>query len=89
MTEPKATLLIPVELQVRELEPKLLLACVAARRGYTAVVGPRRELHFQIPKFKRSIYLSKSTTNASNNVFRILDRLGPKIGVWDEEAVAS
>ena len=89
MTKPKATLLIPVELQVRELEPKLLLACVAARRGYDAVVGPRRELHFQIPKFKRSIYLSKSTTNASNNVFRILDRLGHKIVVWDEEALVS
>lgn len=89
MTQPRATLLIPVELQVRELEPKLLLACVAARRGYSAVVGPRRELHFQIPKFKRSIYLSKSTTNASNNVFRILRRLGHKIVVWDEEALVS
>jgi surface carbohydrate biosynthesis protein len=85
----RPTLLIPVELQVRELEPKLLLACVAAHRGYTAVVGPRRELHFQIPKFKRSIYLSKSTTNASYNVFRMLDRLGHKIVVWDEEALVS
>jgi surface carbohydrate biosynthesis protein len=85
----KPTLLIPVELQVRELEPKLLLACVAARRGYAAVVGPRREMHFQIPKFKRSIYLSKSTTSASYNVFRMLDRLGHKIVVWDEEALVS
>jgi surface carbohydrate biosynthesis protein len=85
----KPTLLIPVELQVRELEPKLLLACVAARSGYTAVIGPRRELHFQIPKFKRCIYLSKSTTKASYNVFRMLDRLGHKIVVWDEEALVS
>jgi hypothetical protein len=30
----KPTLLIPVEIQTRELGPKLLLACVAARRGF-------------------------------------------------------
>jgi surface carbohydrate biosynthesis protein len=85
----KPTLLIPVELQVRELEPKLLLACVAARRGFPAVIGPRREMHFYIPSFPKSIYLSKSTTNASSNVFRNLERLGDKIVVWDEEALVA
>jgi len=30
----KAPLIIPVENQVRELDPKLLLACVAARRCF-------------------------------------------------------
>ena len=85
----KPTLLIPVELQVRELEPKLLLACVAARHGYEAVIGPRRELHFHIPKFDHSIYLSKSTTKASGGVFRNLERLGHKIVVWDEEGLVA
>jgi surface carbohydrate biosynthesis protein len=85
MTKP--TLLIPVELQVRELEAKLLLACVAARRGFPAMIGPRREMHFHLPSFPKSIYLSKSTTSASNNVFRNLERLGSKIVVWDEEAL--
>ena len=89
MKATKPTLLIPVELQVRELEPKLLLACVAARRGFPAVIGPRREMHFYIPSFPKSIYLSKSTTNASKNVFRNLERLGDKIVVWDEEALVA
>jgi len=85
----KSTLLIPVELQVRELEPKLLLACAAAMRGFTAMVGPRREMHFYLHAFPKSIYLSKSTTNASKNVFRYLGKMGSKIAVWDEEALVA
>ena len=83
----KATLLIPVELQVRELDAKLLLACVAARRGYPSIIGPRREMHFHIPSFPRSIYLSKSTTSGSKTVFRNLRRLGHEVVAWDEEAL--
>jgi surface carbohydrate biosynthesis protein len=89
MKPAKPTLLIPVELQVRELEPKLLLACVAANRGFTSVIGPRREMHFYIPSYRKSIYLSKSTTSASNNVFRHMKRLGYEIVVWDEEALVA
>lgn len=84
-----STLLIPVELQVRELEPKLLLACAAAMRGFTAMIGPRREMHFYLYAFPKSIYLSKSTTNASKNVFRYLGKMGSKIAVWDEEALVA
>ena len=86
-SEPKATLLLPVELQVRELDPKLLLACIAARRGYAALIGPRREMHFYIPFFKNGIYLSKSMTSGSVNVFRWLRELGHEIVAWDEEAL--
>jgi surface carbohydrate biosynthesis protein len=87
MKAEKATLLIPVEQQVRELDPKLLLACIAVRRGFSAVVGPRREMHFRIPSFPRSIYLSKSMTSASEKVFRMLRKLGHEIVVWDEEGL--
>ena len=87
MNQSKLTLLIPVELQVRELDPKLLLACVAARRGFPSVIGPRREMHFHIPSFPKSIYLSKSLTSGSKNVFRNLRRLGHQIVAWDEEAL--
>ncbi len=87
MNETKATLLIPVELQVRELDPKLLLACIAARRGFASVIGPRREMHFHISSFPNSIYLSKSITSGSINVFQILRLLGHEIVAWDEEAL--
>jgi len=37
MINERVPLLIPVENQVRELDPKLLLACIAARRGWVAL----------------------------------------------------
>ncbi|UCD77131.1 MAG: hypothetical protein JSW26_17080 [Desulfobacterales bacterium] len=80
-------LLIPVENQVRELDPKLLLACVAARRGFSSVIGSRRELEFRIDSYPRSIYLSKSMTGRSLIFFRIARKFGHDIVTWDEEAL--
>jgi hypothetical protein len=53
MTTPKVPLLIPVENQVRELDPKLLLACIAARRGFSSIIGLHREIDFRIASFPR------------------------------------
>jgi len=82
-----ALLLIPVENQVRELDPKLLLACVAAQHGFSTVVGSRREMEFNIDAFPSAIYLSKSMTIRSLLFFRIARRLGHRIVAWDEEAL--
>ena len=87
MTDTKMALLIPVENQVRELDPKLLLACVAARRGFSSVIGSRRELEFQIDSYPKSIYLSKSMTRRSLIFFRIARKFGHEIVTWDEEAL--
>ena len=83
----KATLLMPVENQVRELDSKLLLACIAARRGFSSVIGPRREMHIQITAFPMSIYLAKSMPVHRNIIFKIMRKLGHEIVAWDEEAL--
>ena len=80
-------LLIPVENQVRELDPKLLLACIAARRGFTSAIGSRLQLDFHIASFPRGLYLSKSFTVRSIKMFKILRKLGHEIFAWDEEAL--
>ncbi len=80
-------LLIPVENQVRELDPKLLLACVAARRGFSSVIGSRREMEMRIDSFPRSIYLSKSMTVRSLLFFWVAAKYGHDIITWDEEAL--
>jgi surface carbohydrate biosynthesis protein len=87
MINESVPLLIPVENQVRELDPKLLLACIAARRGFPSYIGSRREIHFNITRFPRSIYLSKSVTAASDMMFRIMRNLGHEVVAWDEEAL--
>ena len=83
----KIPLLLPVENQVRELDSKILLACIAARRGFSSYIGSRREIHFNITAFPKSVYLSKSITRASDMMFRIMRNLGHKIVAWDEEAL--
>jgi len=80
-------LIIPVENQVRELDPKLLLACIAARRGFSSIIGSHREIDFRIAAFPRSLYLCKSFTVMNLKMFRIMHRLGHEILSWDEEAL--
>ncbi len=80
-------LLIPVENQVRELDPKLLLACIAARQGFTAFIGSHREIDLRITSFPRSIYLSKSMTASNLRMFDIMHKIGHEIVTWDEEAL--
>jgi surface carbohydrate biosynthesis protein len=87
MSGSHALLLIPVENQVRELDPKLLLACIAARHGFASIIGSRREMELSIDSFPRAIYLSKSMTIRSLLFFQIARRLGHKIVAWDEEAL--
>ncbi len=80
-------LLLPVENQVRELDSKILLACIAAQRRFSSFIGSRREIHFNITSFPKGIYLSKSITRASDMMVRIMRNLGHKIVAWDEEAL--
>ena len=87
MKASKPTLLIPVENQVRELDPKLLLTCTAARRGFPSVIGSHRDIDFRIASFPRSLYLCKSFTFSNLKMFRIIHKLGHKIVSWDEEAL--
>jgi surface carbohydrate biosynthesis protein len=87
MSALKPLLLIPVENQVRELDPKLLLACVAARRGFSSIIGSRREMEMRIDSFPRSIYLSKSMTVRSLLFFWVAVKFGHDIITWDEEAL--
>jgi surface carbohydrate biosynthesis protein len=85
--DPKACLIIPVENQVRELDPKLLLACIAVQRGFAVIIGSHREIDFRIASFPRSLYLNKSMTDRNLKMFRIMEKIGHEILTWDEEAL--
>jgi surface carbohydrate biosynthesis protein len=87
MTSKKPVLLIPVENQVRELDAKLLLACVAAKQGLTSIIGPKRDIESRIAFFPRSIFLSKSLRVAKRIIFPLARKLGHEIVSWDEEAL--
>ena len=83
----KKSLIIPVENQVRELDAKLLLACIAARRGFSATIGSRWEIDNRIASFPRSVYLSKSMTARGGKMLQIMHKIGHEVVAWDEEAL--
>ena len=83
----KASLLIPVENQVRELDAKLLLACVAAKRGIASYIGPKRLVESRAASFPRSIYLSKSLLHGHRKFLRLACKLGHAVVAWDEDAL--
>jgi surface carbohydrate biosynthesis protein len=83
----KPVLFIPVENQVRELDAKLLLACVAAKRNLTSIIGPKRKIENHIASFPRGIFLSKSLRIVKRKFFPISRLLGHEIVAWDEEAL--
>ena len=87
MDKQASTLIIPVESQVRELDAKLLLACVAAERGFPVIIGSRGFTHFEVASIPRGVYLAKSMRGLSSSMFRILRQLGHEIVAWEEEAL--
>lgn len=87
MNPSASTLMIPVETQIREMDAKILLACVAAERGFRVVIGSRAFLHFQVASIPRGVYLAKSMRSLSIRMFKILRQLGHEIVAWDEEAL--
>ena len=87
MAPSRRPLLIPAEEQSRELDAKLLLACVAAERGFPTVVGARRDLHLELSRLPRGIYYAKSFRALSDRMFGILRDLGHEIVACDEEAL--
>jgi surface carbohydrate biosynthesis protein len=84
---PASTLIIPVENQVRELDAKLLLAAVAAERGFPVVLGSRAFVHYSLHRLPRGVYLAKSMRKLSDRVFGICRDLGHEILGFDEEAL--
>ena len=87
MKESISTLILPVENQTRELDAKLLLACVAAERGYPVILGSRALIHYGMASYPRGVYLAKSMRTLSEKMFAITRMLGHEIVAWDEEAL--
>jgi surface carbohydrate biosynthesis protein len=87
MRHPRRPLIIPVEEQSRELDAKLLLASVAAERGFPVIVGSRHDIHLQAARLPAGIYYAKSFRPISLRMFDILCGLGFEIVACDEEGL--
>ncbi len=86
MSRARTPLIIPSEVQTREFDAKLLLACLATERGFESIVGCRNDIHLRIVELPRGIYLAKDVRYSSRRMFGILGKLGCPIVALDEEA---
>jgi surface carbohydrate biosynthesis protein len=86
-TRDSVPLFIPVESQWREFDAKLLLACIAATRGYSVLIGPNREIESRIASFPKGIYFAYRMKSGNVKFFKILTKLGHLVVAWDEEAL--
>ncbi len=83
----RPSLIIPVEVASREFDGKLLLACLAAQRGFTAYLGCRWRLLAQMHRLPPSIFLHKDVSRRALRIFDLLPPLGHVPMAWDEEAL--
>ena len=87
MAASPATIIMPVENQVREMDAKILLSCVAAERGFQVLIGSRAYIHFKTASVPRGVYMAKSMKALSIRMFNLLKQNGHDILAWDEEGL--
>ena len=78
--------IIPVEVQVRELLGRLMVAAIAASRGYDVLIGHDRVIRRLARHLPKGILFDKSLGAASERKVARYHRLGYKITAIDEEA---
>lgn len=82
-----STLILPVESRVRELDAKLLLAAVAAERGFPVVLGSRPRIGFLLPALPRGVFFAKSMRFTSDRMTRLIRGFGHHLVASDEESL--
>ena len=87
MPKPRRRLTLPVEIFNREFDAKVLLACFAAERGFSVIVGSKREIHHKMDSLPQSIYLAINLSDRNMTVDELLNKLGHTIAGGDEEGV--
>ncbi len=87
MTKPRRRLILPVEVFNREFDAKVLLACFAAERGFSVIVGSKREIHLKMDLLPRSIYLAINLSDRNILIDTLLNKLGHRIAGGDEEGI--
>ncbi|MFZ1815419.1 MAG: surface carbohydrate biosynthesis protein [Rhizobiaceae bacterium] len=78
-------LVMPVEIQARELMSRILIAALAAERGYRVILGQDVLVRRLAPFLPRGIMLDKSLGLPRHGKPQRFARLGYKIAIQDEE----
>ena len=85
----KKWLYMPVEIKVRELPAKVLLAASAARSGYNVVLGRKAELSKYINSFPEGIFLGFGAQKNFAGEYSRLKKRGFSVAIMDEEGLVT
>lgn len=80
-------LFIPVEVKVRELQAKTLLACLAAERGFNVVLGEAHAVRDSLHQLPAGVLLEKGVAPSKEEAFARFRALGNLIVSWCEEGL--
>ena len=78
-------LVLPVEIQIREFDAKLLLSCFAAEKGFKVFIGNKYEIHKSIDLLPPAIYLGKGLR--SSPIYELNKSFFNPVVAWDEEGL--
>jgi surface carbohydrate biosynthesis protein len=78
-------LYFPIEIGTRELDARLLTACIAAERGFVAVLGLQQDLFLSAKSLPPGVFLSKGTSNTYVKIAQWLRSLGHIFAACEEE----
>ena len=87
MPKSRRRLILPVEIFNREFDSKVLLACFAAERGFSVIIGEKREINLNLASFPSSIYIAINLSNRNQVTNHLLQNLGHTLAGMDEEAI--
>jgi surface carbohydrate biosynthesis protein len=82
-----ATLILPIEIKIRELYGKALLAAYAAEAGMDVILGDQRIISRSLHRLPAGIYLDKSIATINAPQFTRLKNLGFRCAAWCEEGL--
>jgi len=80
-------LYIPVENKKRELQAKVLLACVAAEGGFKPIIGENREIKHKVRTWPPGIIIWKGLARKGGNTYKNFHVLGHRVVSWCEEGL--
>lgn len=80
-------LVFPVEIFNREFDAKILLSCFATERGFSVIIGEKRQIQLNLASLPPCIYLPTNLHNRNHTTTHLLGQLGHMLAGWDEEAI--
>lgn len=80
-------IIVPIETKVREFHAKLLLCCVAAEKGYGAILGHQRIIKKKWLTLPSGIYFDKSIVKINEKKFSRYKKYGNCVVAWCEEGL--